>query len=814
MRRGLSLTVFLLVALCVGAAGATAGGGAGADEGQGSRVAPGPGTFPLHRAAATGVTAGERRWVTRGGARPSVPSLPPDATFAALNDDNSTIPPDTNGTVGPSHLMTMLNSQVRVQSKAGTPVGGSTVDLQSWWDVDTTCFRASNQLCAFDPRLAYDAIDNHWIAAAAYGAGSASSSILIGATSGTDPASANWARFRFDADSGNTLWADFPTLGFNKDWVVVSVNMFKRSNDNFAHTRVFVFDKAALESGSSGTPLLIAGKRYVVVPDAFALQPTETLDPAESAIYLVEDYNGGSGRLELRKVSGPAATPSLSHVATILSSARWSDVPPLLNFLPQKGTKARIDGGDARMGQCQLRTPSGAGSPSIWCAHTVFVPAGRPTRAVVQWWRLGTDGSILERGRIGGTQTSNHYAYPSLAVNDFGDVLFGFSIFSPTRYASAGYAMHLAGDVSGSTRDPRVLQAGEATYTKTFGTGVVRWGDYSHSGVDPSDDRSLWTIQEYARPHAGGFTRWGTWWGKVTPGTVDVKTTVTDSPDPVVARNTLTYNINVSNGGPLAATNVAVTVTLPQDILGFTAPGSCTGTTILTCAVGGLAAGGTQNLPVTVTPASGPRSITLRALGTSDQVDRSPTNDGATAVTTVKAEPGTMYVAVRDSGFSPEVLDAPRGTAVRWSLFGPSNHAVVDGSGMNLFSFGPAAPVTSFGPFTFNSAGVYPVNDGAALTSRIRIPVGVSPASGSPATNFTVRWAAAAPAAGFVFDVQHKGPGGTWQPFRTGVTALTGVWNPNRQTAKGTHGFRARTRDTGTNEMTGWSLVRTVKLHS
>ena len=56
MRRGLSLTVFLLVALCVGAAGATAGGAAGADEGQGSRVAPGPGTFPLHRAAATGVT--------------------------------------------------------------------------------------------------------------------------------------------------------------------------------------------------------------------------------------------------------------------------------------------------------------------------------------------------------------------------------------------------------------------------------------------------------------------------------------------------------------------------------------------------------------------------------------------------------------------------------------------------------------------------------------------------------------------------------------------------------------------------------------
>ena len=275
----------------------------------------------------------------------------------------------------------------------------------------------------------------------------------------------------------------------------------------------------------------------------------------------------------MRKVSGPAATPSLSHVATILSSARWSDVPPLLNFLPQKGTKARIDGGDARMGQCQLRTPSGAGSPSIWCAHTVFVPAGRPTRAVVQWWRLGTDGSILERGRIGGTQTSNHYAYPSLAVNDFGDVLFGFSIFSPTRYASAGYAMHLAGDVSGSTRDPRVLQAGEATYTKTFGPASSAGATTRTAGSTPPTTAACGRSRSTpARTPAASPA--GHMVGQGDPGDGRREDDGDRQPRPVVARNTLTYNINVSNGGPLAATNVAVTVTLPQDILGFTAPGS------------------------------------------------------------------------------------------------------------------------------------------------------------------------------------------------------------------------------------------------
>jgi hypothetical protein len=39
--------------------------------------------------------------------------------------------------------------------------------------------------------------------------------------------------------------------------------------------------------------------------------------------------------------------------------------------------------------------------------------------------------------------------------------------------------------------------------------------------VDPSDDISLWTVQEYARipigrGDAGG--RWGTWWGRVGGG--------------------------------------------------------------------------------------------------------------------------------------------------------------------------------------------------------------------------------------------------------------------------------------------------------
>src|ERR1043166_9157758 len=39
--------------------------------------------------------------------------------FQALLDNGTIIPPDTMGAVGPNHVMTMLNSQVRVHSKTG-----------------------------------------------------------------------------------------------------------------------------------------------------------------------------------------------------------------------------------------------------------------------------------------------------------------------------------------------------------------------------------------------------------------------------------------------------------------------------------------------------------------------------------------------------------------------------------------------------------------------------------------------------------------------------------------------------------------------
>ena len=117
---------------------------------------------------------------------------------------------------------------------------------------------------------------------------------------------------------------------------------------------------------------------------------------------------------------------------------------------------------------------------------------------------------MLQTGRIDDSSGTNFYAFPSIALNKFGDALLAFSCFSPARFASACYAFRRSADPPGTFNDVATLKDGLATYFKTFSGTVNRWGDYSAAQVDPVNDVDLWTIQEYA---ASPANRWGTWWG-------------------------------------------------------------------------------------------------------------------------------------------------------------------------------------------------------------------------------------------------------------------------------------------------------------
>jgi hypothetical protein len=427
------------------------------------------------------------------------------ASFQALNDNNVSIPPDTYGAVGPNHLMTTLNSEFRIQNRSGTVL--STVSIESF-------FNPVGGLASkpFDPRVLYDPYSQRWVIVACDDRRSNQSSLVLAASQTNDP-TGNWNLFRVQLGSA-TDWLDYPSMGFNKDWITINVNQFDfASTGNFTGTNTYAFKKADLYANVAATHTKLFSSSI-----GGTLVPTLTYDNTLNGMYLLQHFSGANGQIKLYALTGLIGSETLSLVSTINAPGgnTWSFSTSVDDFAPQSGTTRKIMTNDARMQSAVYR------NGSVWGTQNAFLPATNPTRSAVQWWQLTTTGTVTQFGRIDDPNGQNFYAFPSIAVNSRGDAMVGYTRFSSAQFASANYTYRFANDPLNTMRQDTVLKAGEDPYNKDFGNGRNRWGDYSNTVVDPLNDIDMWTIQQYAATanppgsSAANSGRWGTWWGKLT----------------------------------------------------------------------------------------------------------------------------------------------------------------------------------------------------------------------------------------------------------------------------------------------------------
>lgn len=450
----------------------------------------------------------------QGPAVSTLQSLPPVNSFAAVADNGTVIPPDAEGAIGPHHLMEALNSQVVIQDRSGNVLSAIT----NW-----TFWSSLGVTESFDAHVLYDPYAQRWIFSSAAGEKSSNGAVLIGVSQTSDP-TAGWNIYRINLGS-SVNWVDYPTLGFNKNWIVVQANIFTVTGNNFVNSMIWAFDKADLYAGGTG--------KYTVLTPAngFTQVPATTMDPNLSTMYLLEQSSSGSAKLRIDTITGPVGSEVLtSGVAYPTGPSAWQEFSPVINFAPQLGSSENIDTEDGRIQSCVYR------NGSLWASHTVYLPAtGTPTRTAAQWWQINMSASALGQvqqfGRIDDPTGANFYAFPTLAVNQYGDVMLGYTHFGTGIYPSGAYSMRLASDPPNTMESEVMLKAGEASYFKDFGTGENRWGDFTATVVDPVDDTSMWTIQEYA----GQSNMWGTWWGSITPGAPAATSTPTATATPTAA---------------------------------------------------------------------------------------------------------------------------------------------------------------------------------------------------------------------------------------------------------------------------------------
>ena len=438
-------------------------------------------------------------------------TVPGFSGFAALLDNFTAIPPDTQGAVGPNHVVTMLNTQVLIQSRGGLTQANFPITLNAFWSPLGTFSDT------FDPRVLYDSVADRWIASAAVNSVKSSSALLLATTQTGDP-TGKWNYYRINVGNTNQ-WGDFPALGFNANWVVVSMNLFQiRPTEDYISTALYVFSKADLYD-PAGT-----GKNVTFTDFDGEFTPVYDYDNSSpNTLYLTQEFSSenatttGTGEIRISKLTGAVGKENFSggNGGTAILSDAWADAGADEDFGPQPGSSVKIDTGDSRLVNCLMR------AGMIWCSHTVFLPYDQPRRAAAQWFQLDPSKNppaILQHGRIDDPTSTFYYAYPSIAVNKNNDALIAYTRFSANDYPTAAFAYRTAKDPLNAMQPEVLIKAGEAPYVSLGArSGMNRWGDYSATVVDPVNDLTFWTIQEYASTppstHTGAF---GTWWAQVT----------------------------------------------------------------------------------------------------------------------------------------------------------------------------------------------------------------------------------------------------------------------------------------------------------
>jgi len=394
--------------------------------------------------------------------------------------DSTFYPPDTMGAIGPAHFVELINGRYSVFDRtSGLVVQSSTLN-QFWANAGAP----PQGSYSFDPRVLFDEASGRWFACAADAARTTYSGILVAVSNSSDP-TAGWIGFRVDADTDNQQWADFPTMGINADGLYVSANMYPVAAGTLEQN-FWVFPKGDLVNGSIANMTALEGP---YIPETgTSLQLAIDLDGGG----LPAPILSGSGFTVLRSdLIGPVTAPSIAQGPVI--DVPGYAIPPDAD---QPGPKPDINTLDSRFGSNVVLQGG-----NIWAVQSIGVGG----RSALRWFRIDPDTSaVLDEGVL--SDPALAFFFPSIAVNEYGDIVIGCSGTSPTQYVST-YAFVGQHNPTGTTFSaPLLLRAGVSDYQRLDGYGRNRWGDYSATTLDPNDHHHFWTIQEFV----AGTNFWST----------------------------------------------------------------------------------------------------------------------------------------------------------------------------------------------------------------------------------------------------------------------------------------------------------------
>jgi len=393
------------------------------------------------------------------------------------------IPPDTMGSVGDNNqIFEFLNGSNAVFDKSGTLLKRQS-DVAFW----NAAKPGSGDRGLSDPRVIFDPTTHRWFISMITTPGSGPNDILL-AVSNTADATDGFKGYDIpnNGTSGFTSFGDYDTLGIDDHGVYVSTFGFPTAGSTSTTSLLFV-KKADLigEVTSPSFRLFVTSDPNVI--DNY--QPVQDLSGAATTSH--NFYSAGRNYTEVATINGTdPATATLSTPAFVPNSLNTA----ALTKGQQPGGPNTIDTGGFRLSGHVIQALG-----SDWGIQEIEVGS----HAAIRWIRFNpTTGAVLNTGQV--SDPNRDYYYGSIAISPAGIVAIGFTGSSPsssTGFSGFASTFYVSGTTDGKTLTlgtPTLTKDGAGRYSLDFGSGNVRWGDYSNTVVDPSDPTSFWTVQEFA----------------------------------------------------------------------------------------------------------------------------------------------------------------------------------------------------------------------------------------------------------------------------------------------------------------------------
>ncbi len=395
-------------------------------------------------------------------------------------------PPDTNGEVGATQYMQMVNQGIQVFDKTtGASVLGP-VDIATIW----SGFGGLCESSGFgDPVVVYDQLANRWVVsqfAGAYPATPITDECVAVSTS----SDATGSYYRYDFHLGNNFY-DYPKLGVWPDAYYMSMNVFNASGTAYLGPQPFAFNRAAMLTGAPATFIstgITAEDSYLPADlDGPNLPPAGAPDP------FISFPSSGSYRVYRFHVDWATPGNSTFTLAGSPAAAAFTVLCPTTpNCVRQAGTTRGLDAlADRLMFRAAYR--NFGDHESLVGNFTV----SSNSVAGIRWFELRN----LTSGTPALAQESTYQPdttwrwMGSAAMDGLGDMALGYSASSTLINPQIRYAGRLASDPANT------LAQGEAHLFDGTGSQTdnqyFRWGDYSDMTVDPMDDCTFWYTQEY-----------------------------------------------------------------------------------------------------------------------------------------------------------------------------------------------------------------------------------------------------------------------------------------------------------------------------